>query len=168
MEIGIYTFGETTPDPATGRTISARQRLRDLMEEIELADRVGLDVFAIGEHHRPDFAVSAPAVVLAAACMVRDAIPRSDPASIAAASAIGRDRAFRGVDELAVIDCPTLVFPGLDWRHPAAVAEEIARVLRNGSLAPVALSADVLSAEDFAQAFAPAIRDFLVAVERDR
>jgi probable LLM family oxidoreductase len=67
MELGIYTFAETTPDPATGETVSAHQRLRDLMEEIELADRVGLDVFAVGEHHRPDFAVSAPAVVLAAA-----------------------------------------------------------------------------------------------------
>ncbi|HEY6089345.1 MAG TPA: LLM class flavin-dependent oxidoreductase [Gemmatimonadaceae bacterium] len=67
MQIGIYTFAETTPDPATGRTVSAAQRLRDLMEEIELADQVGLDVFGVGEHHRPDFAVSSPAVVLAAA-----------------------------------------------------------------------------------------------------
>jgi len=67
MEIGIYTFAETTRDPRTGRTVSAAQRLRDLIEEIELADQVGLDVFGVGEHHRPDFAVSAPAVVLAAA-----------------------------------------------------------------------------------------------------
>ncbi|UGS35704.1 LLM class flavin-dependent oxidoreductase [Capillimicrobium parvum] len=67
MELGIYTFAEMTPDPATGRTVSPHQRLRDLIEEIELADQVGLDVFGVGEHHRPDFAVSAPAVVLAAA-----------------------------------------------------------------------------------------------------
>ncbi|MFL5575590.1 MAG: LLM class flavin-dependent oxidoreductase [Gemmatimonadaceae bacterium] len=67
MELGIYTFAETTPDPRTGQTVGAAQRLRDLMEEIELADQVGLDVFGVGEHHRPDFAVSAPAVVLAAA-----------------------------------------------------------------------------------------------------
>ncbi len=67
MQIGVYTFAETTPDPRTGRVISSAQRLRDLMEEIELADQVGLDVFGVGEHHRPDFAVSAPAVVLAAA-----------------------------------------------------------------------------------------------------
>jgi probable LLM family oxidoreductase len=66
MELGIYTFAELTPDPATGQTISARQRLRDLVEEIELADQVGLDVFGVGEHHRPDFAVSSPSVVLAA------------------------------------------------------------------------------------------------------
>ena len=67
MQIGLYTFGEATPDPRTGRTVSAEQRLRDLMEEIELADEVGLDVFGVGEHHRPDYVVSAPAVVLAAA-----------------------------------------------------------------------------------------------------
>lgn len=67
MEIGVYTFAETTADPITGHTVSAAQRLRDLIEEIELADQVGLDVFGVGEHHRPDFAVSAPAVVLAAA-----------------------------------------------------------------------------------------------------
>ena len=69
MQIGIYTFAETTPDPRTGRTISAAARLRDLLEEIELADQVGLDVFGVGEHHRPDFVVSAPAVVLGAAAV---------------------------------------------------------------------------------------------------
>lgn len=67
MEIGIYTFAETTPDPASGIVAPAAERLRDLLEEIALADQVGLDVFGVGEHHRPDFAVSAPAVVLAAA-----------------------------------------------------------------------------------------------------
>jgi probable LLM family oxidoreductase len=67
MELGIYTFAERTPDPATGPAVSAERRLADLLEEIELADRVGLDVFGVGEHHRPDFVVSAPAVVLAAA-----------------------------------------------------------------------------------------------------
>jgi probable LLM family oxidoreductase len=67
MELGLYSFAEVTPDAITGKTISPAQRLRDLIEEIELADQVGLDVYGIGEHHRPDFAVSAPAVVLAAA-----------------------------------------------------------------------------------------------------
>jgi probable LLM family oxidoreductase len=66
MELGLYTFGELTPDPSTGRTVSPEQRLRNLVEEIELADQVGLEVFGIGEHHRPDFTVSSPAVVLAA------------------------------------------------------------------------------------------------------
>ncbi|GAB0116464.1 LLM class flavin-dependent oxidoreductase [Acidisoma sp. 7E03] len=67
MQLGLYSFGETAVDPATGRPVAAGQRLRDLVEEIELADQVGLDVFGIGEHHRPDYAVSAPAIVLAAA-----------------------------------------------------------------------------------------------------
>lgn len=67
MELGLYTFADTSADPLTGTPISAAQRLRDLLEEVELADQLGLDVFGIGEHHRPDFAVSAPAVVLAAA-----------------------------------------------------------------------------------------------------
>jgi alkanesulfonate monooxygenase SsuD/methylene tetrahydromethanopterin reductase-like flavin-dependent oxidoreductase (luciferase family) len=67
MELGVYTFADLMPDPRTGRAIGPAQRLRDLMEEIELADQVGLDVFGVGEHHRADFAVSAPAVVLAAA-----------------------------------------------------------------------------------------------------
>lgn len=67
MEIGVYSFAEIAPDPRTGAPASAAQRLRDLIEEVELADQVGLDVFGIGEHHRPDYTVSAPAVVLAAA-----------------------------------------------------------------------------------------------------
>lgn len=67
MELGVYSFGETTPDPRTGRAIGAQDRLQNLLEEIELADQVGLDVFGVGEHHRPDFAVSAPSVVLATA-----------------------------------------------------------------------------------------------------
>ncbi len=61
MELGLYTFAEASP------TITPAARLRDLLEEIELADEVGLDVFGVGEHHRPDYLVSAPAVVLAAA-----------------------------------------------------------------------------------------------------
>jgi len=67
MDFGISTFAELTPDPATGETVSAGERLRDVVAEIVRADEVGLDVYAIGEHHRPDFAASAPAVVLAAA-----------------------------------------------------------------------------------------------------
>ncbi len=61
MELGLYTFADVGPE------IGPERRLRNLIEEIELADQVGLDVFGVGEHHRPDFAVSAPAVVLAAA-----------------------------------------------------------------------------------------------------
>lgn len=67
MEIGISSFAETTPDVETDEVISHAQRLRDIVEEIVLADQVGLDVYGLGEHHREDFAASSPAVVLAAA-----------------------------------------------------------------------------------------------------
>ncbi|TXC92965.1 LLM class flavin-dependent oxidoreductase [Metabacillus litoralis] len=67
MEIGISTFVETTPDPKTGEVISHAQRIREVVEEIVLADSVGLDVFGVGEHHREDFAASNPAIILAAA-----------------------------------------------------------------------------------------------------
>jgi probable LLM family oxidoreductase len=63
MELGVSSFGEVSD--STPR--SAAQRLRDLIEEIQLADQIGLEVFGVGEHHRPDFVVSAPTVVLAAA-----------------------------------------------------------------------------------------------------
>lgn len=67
MEIGIYSFAETPLDPATGGQRGAHERLHHLLEEIEIADQVGLDVFGVGEHHRADYAVSTPAIVLAAA-----------------------------------------------------------------------------------------------------
>src|SRR3954454_5879488 len=67
MELGLATFGDVAPDLQTGRTISPAERLRYLLEEIELADQLGLDVFGVGEHHRQDYAVSAPALVRAAA-----------------------------------------------------------------------------------------------------
>ncbi len=67
MELGLYTFADVNPDPENGNGQASAERLRHLLEEIELADRVGLDVFGVGEHHRPDYAVSAPPIVLAAA-----------------------------------------------------------------------------------------------------
>ncbi|MED4223947.1 LLM class flavin-dependent oxidoreductase [Neobacillus cucumis] len=67
MEIGISTFVETTPDVQSGEVISHAERLREVVEEIILADEVGLDVFGVGEHHRKDYAASSPALVLAAA-----------------------------------------------------------------------------------------------------
>jgi probable LLM family oxidoreductase len=67
MEIGVSSFVETWPDVTTGEVISHAQRLREVVEEIVLADQVGLDVYGVGEHHRKDYAASSPAVVLAAA-----------------------------------------------------------------------------------------------------
>lgn len=67
FEIGISTFLEATPDPVSGAPTNHAERLRHAVEEIVLADQVGLDVYGVGEHHRIDYAGSAPAVVLAAA-----------------------------------------------------------------------------------------------------
>jgi probable LLM family oxidoreductase len=67
MQIGLDSFAAVAPDPATGITPSGAERLAHLLEEIELADAVGLDVFGLGEHHRPEYLDSAPAVILAAA-----------------------------------------------------------------------------------------------------
>lgn len=67
MEIGLDSFVAVQSDPITGKTLTPAERLRDLLEEIALADQVGLDVFGIGEHHREDFLDSAPAIILAAA-----------------------------------------------------------------------------------------------------
>ncbi len=55
LELGIVSFVESTPLPGSGKVLSPEQRLRNLLEEIELADQLGLDVFGIGEHHRPDY-----------------------------------------------------------------------------------------------------------------
>ncbi len=66
FELGLYSFGDLTPDARTGKTISAEQRMREILAAARLAEASGLDVFAVGEHHRLDMAVSATAVVLAA------------------------------------------------------------------------------------------------------
>ncbi len=67
MEIGIDSFAAILPDPATGKRPSPTDRMAELIEEVVVADRVGLDVFGIGEHHRGEFLDSAPTVILAAA-----------------------------------------------------------------------------------------------------
>ena len=67
MQLGVDSFAAAIADPVTGLTISPVDRMHNLLEEIELADAVGLDVFGIGEHHRAEFLDSAPAVILAAA-----------------------------------------------------------------------------------------------------
>ena len=67
MQIGVDSFGAVISEPATGVTLSPVERMDNLLEEIVLADQVGLDVFGIGEHHRSEFVDSAPSVILAAA-----------------------------------------------------------------------------------------------------
>ena len=67
VDLGLYSFGDIGPDPETGRAPTPQQRVKQLIEEIELADQVGLDWFGVGEHRRPDYVVSSYATVLAAA-----------------------------------------------------------------------------------------------------
>lgn len=74
MEIGIHTFGELVPDPHTHQQISAHERLKNVIRMAIMADEVGLDIFGFGEHHRLDFAASAPPVVLAAIAQARPSI----------------------------------------------------------------------------------------------
>jgi probable LLM family oxidoreductase len=67
MQIGVDSFAALVPDPVTGHIVTAQERMAHLLEEIELADQVGLDHFGLGEHHRSEYLDSAPAVILAAA-----------------------------------------------------------------------------------------------------
>lgn len=67
LEFGISTFADVMPDPLTGKTISQAERIRQVMDDIVLADELGIDFYGVGEHHRSDFAASAPAIILAAA-----------------------------------------------------------------------------------------------------
>jgi len=96
MEIGAYTFAEVAPG---GPPEATAQRLRDLVEEIELADQVGLDVFGVGEHHRPDYAVSAPAIVLAAAASRTTRIRLTSAVSV-----ISSDDPVRVFQDFATLD----------------------------------------------------------------
>jgi len=99
MELGIYSFAEINPNRATGAPGSAGERLRDLVEEIELADQVGLDVFGVGEHHRPDYAVSSPAVVLGAAAARTRNIRLSSAVSV-----LSSDDPVRVFQDFATLD----------------------------------------------------------------
>ena len=93
MEIGIYTFADVAQGASSG------ERLRHLVEEIELADQVGLDVFGIGEHHRPDFVVSTPAVVLAAAAVRTKRIRLTSAVTV-----LSSDDPVRVFQEFAMVD----------------------------------------------------------------
>jgi probable LLM family oxidoreductase len=93
VEIGVYTFAELRGG------ITPKERMRDLMEEVELADRVGLDVFGVGEHHRPDFVVSAPAVVLAAAAVRTTRIRLTSAVTV-----LSSDDPVRVFEEFAAVD----------------------------------------------------------------
>jgi probable LLM family oxidoreductase len=67
MQIGIDSFAAVVSDPMTGKTLSTAKRMSNLIEEIEVADKAGIDIFGVGEHHRPEYLDSAPTMILAAA-----------------------------------------------------------------------------------------------------
>lgn len=98
MELGIYTFVEAIQD-SDGSTISGYQRLKDLMEEIELADQLGLDVFGIGEHHRHEFVASSPATLLAAAAVKTKNIRLTSSVTV-----LSSDDPVRVFQEFATVD----------------------------------------------------------------
>jgi probable LLM family oxidoreductase len=93
MELGVATFA----DLSSG--ISPQQRMRDLMEEVQLADQLGLDVFAIGEHHREDFLISSPAIPLAAAAVTTDSIRLSSAVTV-----LSSDDPVRVFQDFAEVD----------------------------------------------------------------
>ncbi|MCB5201243.1 LLM class flavin-dependent oxidoreductase [Neorhizobium sp. T786] len=98
MEIGLYTFADVDASAADKGAVGA-QRLKNLLEEIELADQVGLDVFGLGEHHRPDYAVSSPATVLAAAAVKTKNIRLSSAVSV-----LSSDEPVRIFQQFSTVD----------------------------------------------------------------
>jgi probable LLM family oxidoreductase len=100
MELGLATFADVTPgaDPAR-----VAQRLHDLLEEVELADRLGLEVFGLGEHHRPDYAVSSPPVALAAAAARTRSIRLSSAVTVL--SSADPVKVFQDFSTLDLLSC---------------------------------------------------------------
>ncbi len=99
MELGLFTFGDVGTNPVTGEKVDAPRRLANLVEEIELADQVGLDLFGVGEHHRPDYAVSSPAVALAAAATRTKSIRLTSAVSV-----LSSDDPIRVFQQFATLD----------------------------------------------------------------
>jgi alkanesulfonate monooxygenase SsuD/methylene tetrahydromethanopterin reductase-like flavin-dependent oxidoreductase (luciferase family) len=99
MEIGIDSFAAFLPDPTTGTPPSGTDRVADLLEEIEIADQVGLDVFGMGEYYRAEFLDSVPAIIPAAAAARTKTIRL--PSAVTVLSAADPVRVFR---EFATLD----------------------------------------------------------------
>ena len=98
MEIGLITFADMQPESQPGGT-NAHQRIKELLEEIQLADQLGLDVFGVGEHHRSDYAVSSPAIILAAAAVLTKNIKLSSAVTV-----LSSDDPVRVYQDFATVD----------------------------------------------------------------
>ena len=99
MELGLYTFADIPLSDASSRATVTHNRINELMEEIKLADEVGLDVFGIGEHHRTDYAVSSPAVILGAAAMITHQIKLTSAVTV-----LSSDDPVRVYQDFATVD----------------------------------------------------------------
>jgi probable LLM family oxidoreductase len=99
VEFGIMTFADMPFEQKGGNGVNGRQRMQDLVEEIKLADELGLDVFGVGEHHRPDYAVSAPPVVLGAAAVVTKQIKLTSAVTV-----LSSDDPVRVYQQFATVD----------------------------------------------------------------
>lgn len=99
MEIGAYTFADVGTHPITKETISFHRRIKNLLQEIQLADEAGLDIFAVGEHHRHDYAVSSPATILAAAAVKTKQIKLSSAVTV-----LSSDDPVRVFQQFATVD----------------------------------------------------------------
>ncbi len=98
MELGLYTFADVDPN-APDKGAAAAKRAEELIAEIELADQVGLDVFGLGEHHRPDYMASSPATLLAAA-----AVKTKNIRLTSAVSVLSSDDPVRVFQQYATVD----------------------------------------------------------------
>lgn len=157
------------PERVRAQVLISVEEIRD--DEAERPEIAFMEEFA--RRVRTDGTEAAWATILAEltpiiGSLVRDAIPRCDPESVAAAAAIGRDRSFRTVEELTPITAPTLIFPGIDQRRPTTLAERLAELLPNGRLARTAFTTQPRTAEELASAVTPAIRTFLASLDVDR
>lgn len=99
MELGVMTLSDLVPDPHTGIAVSARQRLHEIVDAARIADAAGLDTFAVGEHHREDFAVSAVPVVLAAIAQVTQRVRLVSSVTI-----LGTSDPVRVFEDFATVD----------------------------------------------------------------
>ena len=102
MELGIGMFGNLHIDPKTGYTQTPQQRMSEIIEEVKLMDEIGLDFFGIGEHHRPDYAVSSPEIILAALSTVTKNIKLGSAVSvISSTDPVKLYQDFASVDNLS-------------------------------------------------------------------
>lgn len=98
MEIGMMSFADMEPE-TSGKGVNGVQRMKNLLEEIQRTDQLGLDVFGIGEHHRPDYAVSSPATALAAAAMLTKKIKLTSAVTV-----LSSDDPVRIYQQFATLD----------------------------------------------------------------